>query len=149
MTWGSFFIKTVGLLVVLCLVFFYGYGNFFLADNVVPYEGMEVGEWLYMYNISGGLSGLAGLVCAAFWFWIGDAYSGESGVGVKYYGLMILSLILGLVIAFLVLPTALEGSGFASVFVVITAPLLYYLASVFAYASPVKYIPAGAEIFHK
>ena len=149
MTWGSFIVKTVGLLVFLWLFLIFGYGNFFLMDTVVPVEGVEVDEWINAYRMSGGISALAGFLCSAMWFAIGNSYAGEGGITIKYYGLWILAAVLGVVCNFVFLPNAVEGAGLASVFVIILPVLLYYLASIFAYAPAVKYIPLLAESLHK
>lgn len=149
MTWGSFIVKTVGLLVFLWLFLIFGYGNFFLMDTVVPVEGVEVDEWINAYRMSGGISALAGFICSAIWFAIGNSYAGEGGISIKYYGLWILAAVLGVVCNFVILPNAVEGAGLSSVFVILLPVLLYYLASIFAYAPAVKYIPLLAESLHK
>lgn len=149
MNWGKFIVITLGLLVFFWLVMFFGYGNFFLMDMVVPAEGTEVDEWINAYRVCGGVSGLAGFLCATGWFAIGNNYAGESGIGIKYYGLWIVAAILGVVANFALFPAAVEGDGLASVFVILMPIILYYLASIFAYASPVKYIPLLADVFHK
>lgn len=149
MTWGSFIVKTVGFLVFLWLFLVFGYGNFFLMDTVVPVEGVELDEWMNAYRMCGGVSGLAGFICSAIWFSIGNSYAGEGGIGIKYYGLWILAAVLGVVCNFILLPGAVEGAGLASVFIILLPVLLYYLASIFAYAPAVKYIPLLAESLHK
>lgn len=149
MTWGSFIVKTLGLLVALWLFLIFGYGNFVLMDTVVPVEGMEVDEWISAYRLCGGLSALAGFMCSALWFWIGDSFAGEGGISIKYYGLWILAAVLGVVCNFVFLPAAVDGAGLASVFIILLPILLYYIASIIAYASPVKYIPFLAEVLHK
>lgn len=149
MNWGSFIVKTLGLLVVLALVLFYAYGNYVLIDSVVPAEGYEVGEWLNSYYTSGIASLVIGFICSAVWFFCGLNYTGGNGINVYYYGLLFISFVLSVVINFVLLIPAIEGSGLAGLFVVISAPVLYYLASIFAYAPAVKYIPAGAEFIHK
>lgn len=149
MNWGSFIVKTLGLLLLLACVLFYVYGDYVLIDSVVPAEGYEVGEWLNSYYTSGIASLVASFICSAIWFWRGQNYTGGNGISIFYYGFMGLSLVLGILINFVLLLPAIDGSGFASVFVVIAAPVLYYLASLIAYAPAVKYIPAGAELIHK
>ena len=149
MTWGSFIVKTLGLVVLLWAVLFYGYGNFVLADNVVPVEGIEIDEWLTAYNITGLASGIIAFLCSAIWFYFGDNYTGESGIKIKYYGLMILNFILSVVLVVILLPKTIDGSGLSSFFVVVNALLIYYLSSIVASAGPVKYIPALSEAFHK
>ncbi|MDO4921879.1 MAG: hypothetical protein Q4E64_08675 [Phascolarctobacterium sp.] len=149
MTWGSFIVKTLGMLILLWLVLFFAYGNMFLVDTIVPVEGIDVDEWISSYKICGGISGLSGFICAAIWFFIGNGYAGEGGISIKFYALLILSIVLGLLCNFIFLPGAVDGSGLASVFVVVFPPVLYYLAGLFAYAPAVKYIPAGADTLHK
>lgn len=149
MTWSSFIVKTLGMLILLWLVLIFGYGNFSLVDTIVPVEGVEVDEWISSYRMCGGVSGILGFVCSAIWFAIGNSYAGEGGIGVKYYGLWIVAAILGVICNFVLLPGAVEGSGLASVFVILLPILLYYLASIFAYAPAVKYIPLLADSLHK
>ncbi len=149
MTWGSFSVKTLGLFVIFWLLLFFFYGNFFLMDTIVPAEGMEVDEWIDGFRKCGGASGALGFICSAIWFYVGDNYAGDSNINVKYYLFFILSFVLGIIVNFVMLPASVEGSGLASIFVVIFPVILYYLASLFAYAAPVKYIPFLAEALHK
>lgn len=149
MTWGSFIVKTLGLVVLLWTVLFYGYGSFVLVDNVVPIEGIEIEEWVSAYNITGLASGIVAFLCSAIWFYLGDNYTGESGIKIKYYGLMILNFVMAVVLVVVLLPKTIDGSGFSSFFVVVNALLVYYLSSIVASAGPVKYIPALSEAFHK
>lgn len=149
MTWGSFTVKTLGLLVLLWVLLFYGYGNYVLADNIVPVEGIEIEEWLSAYNITGLTSGIVAFACSALWFYFGDNYTGGSGIRIKYYGLMIVDFIIAVVLAVVLLPRAIDGSGMSSTLVVLNALLVFYLSSIIASAGPVKYIPALAEVFHK
>lgn len=149
MTWGSFFVKTFGMLVVLYLVLFYGYADFVLADSIVPMEGMEIEEWISGYKIAGVASAIVALICSALWFWIGNDYTGDSGIGVKFYGLLLVSVILGIVVNVFMVPQSIDGSGLAAVYVVLYPAVVYYLSALFAYAAPVKYIPAGSESLHK
>lgn len=149
MTWGSFIVKTLGMLILLWLLLFFAYGNMVLVDSIVPAEGIDVDEWISSYKICGGISGISGFICAAIWFFVGNGYAGESGIGIKFYGLLILSVVLGVICNFIFLPSSVDGSGLAGIFVVIFPPVLYYLAGLLAYAPAVKYIPAGADILHK
>lgn len=149
MTWGSFIVKTLGMLILLWLLLFFAYGNMVLVDSIVPVEGIDVDEWINSYKICGGISGLSGFICAAIWFFVGSGYAGESGIGIKFYSVLILSVFLGLICNFIFLPASVDGSGLSSIFVVVFPPVLYYLAGLFAYAPAVKYIPAGADILHK
>lgn len=149
MTWGSFFVKTLFMLVVLYLVLFYGYADFVLVDSVVPIEGMEIEEWITGYKASGVASAVVALICSALWFWIGDGYTGGSGIGIKFYGLMFVSFLLGIVVNVFMVPESIDGSGLAAAFVVLYPVFVYYLAGLFAYAAPVKYIPAGSESIHR
>lgn len=149
MTWSGFAVKTLGLLVFFWLLMIFGYGNFFLMDTVVPVEGIEVDEWINGYRTCGGVSGLLGFICAAIWFAIGNGYAGEGGISIKYYGLWILAAVLGVGCNFVLLPGAVEGSGLASLFVILLPILVYYLSSIIAYAPAVKYIPLLADAIHK
>lgn len=149
MTWGSFTVKTLGLLVFFWLLMIFGYGNFFLMDTIVPVEGIEVDEWINGYRTCGGVSGLLGFICAAIWFAIGSGYAGEGGISIKYYALWILAAVLGVGCNFLLLPGSVEGSGLASLFVILLPILVYYLSSIIAYAPAVKYIPLLADTLHK
>ena len=93
MSWGKFLVGALVLFIVFWLLLFFGYGNLVLADSVVPVEGMEVDEWLAGFRMCGGISGILGFICAAIWFYIGDGFAGESGISVKYYGLLIVSFV--------------------------------------------------------
>ena len=149
MTWGSFFVKTLGMIVVMYLLFFYGYADYVLIDSVVPIEGMEIEEWLVGYKTAGAASAAVALLCSAIWFAIGDSYSGGSGIGVKFYGLLLVSVLLGIAVNVFMVPDSIDGSGLAAVYVVLYPAVVYYLSALFAYAAPVKYIPAGSESIHK
>ncbi len=145
---AGFVVKTLGLVVLLWLCAFYGYGNFILADSVVPVEGMEVEEWVYEYLVTGGISGILGFLCSAIWYYIGDNYAGESGIGIKYWFFFITSFVAGVVIAFLKMPPSIDGSGLSFIMVVLISTLTYYLSSLIASAEAVKYIPPLGEMLH-
>lgn len=149
MNWVSFLVKTLLVLVVLWLLLFLGYGNFVLADTVVPVEGIEVDEWISSYQMCGIISGILGFICAAIWFQFGKNYAGESGIKVKFYALWIVSLVLSVLVNVIFFPEAVEGTGFAHVFVIVMAPVLYWVSSLVASAPAVKYIPKGAGLIHK
>lgn len=149
MSWGKFLVGALVLFIVFWLLLFFGYGNLVLADSVVPVEGMEVDEWLAGFRMCGGISGILGFICAAIWFYIGDGFAGESGISVKYYGWLIVSFFFGVATNFLFLPASQEGSGCASLFVIIFPMLLYYLSSLIVSAPQVKYIPPLGEVIHK
>lgn len=144
----GFAVKTAGIVIVLWLAAFFGYGEFFLKDNIVPVEGMEVEEWLNAYRIAGGVSGVLAFLWSAVWYYIGDNYAGESGIEVKYYGLMVLSVLSGFAAVFFFLPPSLEGAGFSLAFVVLISFLTYYFSSLLASAEPVKFIPPLGETLH-
>ena len=137
------------LFIVFWLLLFFGYGNLVLSDSVVLVEGMVVDEWLAGFRMCGGISGILGFICVAICFSIGDGFAGESGISVKYYGLLIVSFVFGVAANFLFLPASQEGSGCASLFVIIFPMLLYYLSSLIVSAPQVKYIPPLSEVIHK
>lgn len=144
----GFAVKTAGIAIVLWLAAFIGYGDFILKDSIVPVEGMEVEEWIDAYRITGGISGIVGFVLSAIWFYIGDNYAGEDGISLKYYILLIVSLIAGAMLALFKMPPSIEGSGLAFFTVMVISVLTYYLSSLFAYAEQVKYIPPLSETLH-
>ena len=145
---AGFAVKTAGIMILLWLAAFFGYGDFILKDSIVPVEGMEVEEWIDSYRITGGISGIVGFILSAIWFNIGDNYAGESGINVKYYALFVLSIVIGAALAIFKMPPSIEGSGLAFVMVTGISFLTYYLSSLFAYAEPVKYIPPLGEVLH-
>ena len=149
MNWVSFVVKTFVVLVVLWLLLFLCYGNLVLVDTVVPIEGIEVDEWISSYQMCGKVSGILGFICAAIWFQFGKNYAGESGIKVKFYALWIVSLVLSVLVNVIFFPDAVEGTGLAHVFVILMAPVLYWISSLFASAPAVKYIPSGAGLIHK
>ncbi len=148
MSWGKFFVITAGLLVFLWLMFCYVYGIFVLNDTIVPYPGTEIDEWLNEYYISGLISSLLGFVCSAVWFSIGNSYDGKSSLGIKFGIIWIVSIVFSVAVKFLVMPDFVEGAGLASVFIILLAPLLYYLSSLFAPANASKYIPPLSGLIH-
>ena len=48
MKWVAFLVKAVVIFFVLWLVFIYGYGDFWLADTIVPDADIEIDEWLHI-----------------------------------------------------------------------------------------------------
>ena len=48
MKWITFFVKAVVTFFVLWLLAIYLYGNFYLADNIVPEADVEIDEWLHI-----------------------------------------------------------------------------------------------------
>ena len=145
---AGFAVKTAGIVIILWLAAFFGYGDFILKDSIVPIEGMEVEEWIDAYRITGGISGIVGFILSAIWFYIGDNYAGESGISVKYYALLVISLLMGVALAIFKMPPSIEGSGLAFVMITGISILTYYLSSLLASAEPVKYIPPLGEILH-
>lgn len=148
MSWGKFFVITIGLLVFLWLLLCYAYGSFYLVDMVVPYPGTEIDEWLNGYYLTGAVSAVMGFVCAAIWFAMGNSYNGRSSLGIRYGIVWILSLLFSIGVYFLLMPEAQEGAGLSNVFVVVVAPLLYYLSSLFASPNAGKYIPPLSGVLH-
>lgn len=145
---AKFVVVTVGITILLFLVLIYGYGNFFLIDSIVPPQEMPVEEWLKGYFTAGGVSGLAGFLCSALWYYWGNNYTGGSDIKVKYWGALIVAAILGAVVAFYMIPARQEGEGLAFVAVTILPLLTYFLSSLFASADAVKYIPPLGEVVH-
>lgn len=146
---GRFLVITIGLLLLLWGILVYGYSAFVLADSIVPVEGMEIEEWLSGYRLAGGASGVLGFACASIWYYLGDNYLGGSGIEIKYFALLIASLLAGALTAFFVLPPSIDGSGLSFAIVMLLPPLLYYLASLCASAEPVKFIPPLGSVMHK
>ena len=58
MKWVAFLVKAVVIFFVLWLVFIYGYGDFWLADTIVPDADIEIDEWLHSYYLAGGIAAL-------------------------------------------------------------------------------------------
>lgn len=140
--------KAVLFTIVLWLIFIYGYGDFFLADNVVPEKGIEISEWMDSFYFAGALSAVVGLICAVIWYIFGINYAGGAGIVSKYRILLIVSIILGLVIAFLLILPAVDGSGLSLFFAWLISPLVFYINSLFNSAEAVKFIPPLGITLH-
>lgn len=136
-----FGVKAVVFTVVLWLIFIYAYGDFVLTDSIVPEKGVEISEWMDSYYFAGAVSAVIGLICAIIWYIFGINYAGEAGIVVKYRILLIVSIILGLGVAFVVILPAVDGSGLSLFFAWLIAPLTFYLNSLFNSAEAVKFIP--------
>lgn len=148
MKWITFFVKSVVIFFVLWLLAIYLYGDFYLADNIVPEADVEIDEWLHSYYLAGGIAALAGLIFSTMWFYCGINYSGGSGIGITHTILWILSAIVSFLVAFFVIDAAQEGTGLSFFFVGFLAPVGYYLNSLFNSAEAVKFIPPLGERLH-
>ncbi|MGO5131219.1 hypothetical protein [Mitsuokella jalaludinii] len=141
MTWG----KTLGISfivsLVLWLIFGYVYGDFVLADSVVPEKGVTIDDWLSAYYLAAGISAFFAWVFNIAWYIMGVNFAGGSGISTRYYVLWGLTLILGLGAAFGFMEPAVEGNGVSTFFAIFLAPMAFYLDSVFASADAVKFIP--------
>ena len=149
MTWGKFFVRTFIICLVLWLAAIYAYGNFVLADSIVPEQGTPIEDWLSSFYTAGGVSAVLGLLTSAIWFFLGKSYSGGAGIGVKFFLGWILAAALGAACAILLLAPAVDGKGAAFILIVLVAPLGYYLSSLFSCANAVKFIPPLANVIHK
>ena len=146
--WVSFFATAIVIFLVLWLLAIYVYGDFYLADNVVPEAGTEIDEWLHSYYLAGGIAALIGLICSTLWFYFGINFSGGIGIGAKHTILWLISIIGSFVVAFLVIDASQEGSGLSFFFVGLLAPVGYYPNSLFNSAEAVKFIPPLGEHLH-
>lgn len=142
---AKFSVIFLALWILLC----YLYGEYYLIDNIVPSEDLDVSEWLAEYYVAGGLSAFVGLVISLIWFWRGCIYDGETNIGNFYLILIMIIISISIVIDILVIPHAIEGGFLPCIFVVLISSLGYWLSSILFYAAPVKYIPWGAVQIHR
>jgi len=149
MKWGSFLVKAIVILIVMWAIAIYVYGDFVLADSVVPERGVGIDEWLDSYYKAGAISAFWGLVCSCIWFYFGTHYSGGAGISIKFWVPWIVSLVLGIATAFFVIEKAVDGSGASFIFAALMAPVGYYLIALFDSAEAVKYIPPLGMMIHK
>lgn len=148
MNWGKFIAISLGLLIVLCGIFFWGYGTMVLYDNVVPLNNYPKDKWVYDYAFSGIVSAVGAFVCSAIWFAIGESYDGKSSVTAKYWILMAVSLIIAFGSLSFLTPAAATGTGISTSLVLAVAPIHYYLSSLLAPSESVKYIPPLGSVIH-
>ncbi|WP_306537649.1 hypothetical protein [Megasphaera sp.] len=148
MKWVVFFVKAILIFFLLWMLAIYLYGDFYLADNVVPEADMEIEEWLHSYYLAGGIAAIVGLVCSAIWYYFGINFSGGMSVSVKHTILWLLAFFGSFIVAFLVIAPAQEGSGLSFFFVGFLAPVGYYLNSLFNSAEAVKFIPPLGNHLH-
>ena len=90
MSWG----KTIGISIIvsllLWLVLGYLYGEFMLADTVVPEKGVTIDEWLSYYYKAAVASAVIAILANIAWYAIGVNFSGGSGISMKYSSLQLL-----------------------------------------------------------
>ena len=151
---GEYYVKTAGrrlLFIVLLALLTFALGFAVLGGRVVPADGMTIEKWLQRFYLCGGLSLLLGVVCAAVWFGKGLFYDANSGRQMRplYYGLGALTLAGAVLLGFLVLPRTHEWGLPAQLWLVLIAPLYYYLDSVFAGAYPVQFVPPLARVLYE
>jgi len=126
-------------------------GYFFLSAQTVPAGGLTIENWLQHYYLCGLGSLLWGLLGAGVWFYRGLSYDALTGpkLAPLYYGLLFLTLAGAALIAFTLLPSAYEFSLPAQLWLLLAAPLCYYLDSVFAGAYPVQFFPPYARLLYE
>jgi hypothetical protein len=151
---GEYYVKTAArrlLFIVLLALLTFALGFLLLGGRVVPADGMTIETWLQRFYLCGGLSLLLGLVCAGIWFGKGLFYDANSGKKITslYYGLGAVTLVGAVLIAVAVLPRAYEWGVPAQIWLVLLAPVYYYLDSVFAGAYPVQFVPPCARLLYE
>lgn len=144
-----FGVKAIVITVILWLLVVYLYGDFVLVDSVVPEKGIEISEWMDSYYFAGALSAIAGLICTIVWYVFGINYAGGAGIVAKYRILLIVSVVVGLIIAFVVILPAVDGSGLSLLLAWIVSPLVFYVNSLLNSAEAVKFIPPLGIMIHK
>ena len=141
MSWG----KTIGISIIvsllLWLVLGYLYGEFMLADTVVPEKGVTIDEWLSYYYKAAVASAVIAILANIAWYAIGVNFSGGSGISMKYYLVLGASLVFGVIATFALMEPAVDGNGISTFLSIFLAPIGFYLDSVFASADAVKFIP--------
>lgn len=141
MSWG----KTIGISIIvsllLWLAFGYLYGEFMLADTVVPEKGVTIDEWLSCYYEAAGASAGIAILANIAWYAIGVNFSGGSGISMKYYLVLGAALVSGVIATFALMEPAVDGNGISTFLSIFLAPIGFYLDSVFASADAVKFIP--------
>ena len=117
---------------------------------VVPAYGLALESWLQRFYMCGLVSLLCGLAVAAFWFKEGLTYDQAGGRPIeKIYKLCGLGAVAaGLVVAGILLPRAYEWGLAAQLWLVLLAPAVYYLDSIFAGAYPVQFVPPFAKLLY-
>lgn len=148
MNWGKFIAISLGIFIILCAALFWGYGTLVLYDNVIPLNNYPKDKWVFDYAFSGVVAAAGGFLCSVGWFAIGESFDGKSSVAPKYWILMFVSLLLSFGSLSFLTPAAAEGTGLSTSFVVLVAPLGYYLSSLFASSDAVKYIPPLGSVIH-
>lgn len=137
--------KTLGISfivsLVLWLIFGYVYGDFVLADSVVPEKGVTIDNWLSAYYLAAGISVIVAFLFNIVWYVKGINFAGGSGISTWYYVLWGFTLICSLGATFILMEPAVEGNGVSTFFAIFLAPVAFYLDSVFASADAVKFIP--------
>ena len=126
-------------------------GSFFLSSQTVPAGGRTIENWLYYYYLCGAGSLLWGTLGAGIWFYRGLSYDALNGAKLPplYYGLGLLTLAGGALIALAGLPAAYEFSLPAQLWLLSAAPLVYYFDSVFAGAYPVQFFPPYSRFLYE
>jgi hypothetical protein len=148
MKWLAFLVKAIVIFLVLWLLVIYAYGDFLLADSIVPEVDEEIEEWLNSYYFAGVIAAFIGLICSSIWFYFGINFAGGMGISMKHTILWLISVIGSFIVAFIVIDPSQEGSGLSLLFVGLLAPVGYYLNSLFNSAEAVKYIPPLGEHLH-
>lgn len=137
--------KTLGISFIISLVLWlilgYVYGDFVLADSVVPEKGVTIDDWLSAYYLAVGAGAGIAFVANFFWYLAGVNFSGGSGISMKYYLILGLSLVFCVIATFFFMEPAVEGNGISTFLSIFLAPIGFYLDSVFASADAVKFIP--------
>lgn len=141
-------VRSLVVYAILWALLIYVYGSFVLVDDIVPDTGIDIDEWMQSFYIAGGVSAVIGFICTAIWHWFGNSFAGEAGITGKYYLLWIVSLVGSFIAELVVVAPSQEGSGLAFFFVVLLAPLGFYINSLCNSAEAVKYIPPLAEKLH-
>lgn len=153
MNWGSFSVKTFVIFIILWALLIFAQGNFWLINNIVPEQGVDIEMWVESFYRAGALSAGAGFICSAIWFYYGKTFSptvkGLAMCSTVYGIINIAALALGILIAFVFILPAIDGQGFSFIAVSLLGVFGTYLSSIIAPASAVKYIPLFADWFHK
>lgn len=141
-------IRSLAVYVLLWAILIYVYGSFILVDDIVPDTGIDIDEWMQSFYLAGGVSALIGFICTIIWHIFGSNFSGDTGITGKFYALWIVSVIGSFIAEFVIVDPSQEGAGLAFFFVVLLAPLGFYLNALFNSAEAVKFIPPLGEKLH-
>lgn len=147
MSFGKSFVISFVIFAILSGLFFGVYTGLMVSESVLPTNNYPIDLWIKDLQVSGVVSAVCGLLCHMLWYYFGDN-KGRSSLTVKYWALMIASLILGFAVCYFLTPEAEDGAGLSNVLVIMVGFIGYYISSLFASAPAGRRTPPLADLFH-